>query len=73
MLVEAGDLVALAAALGWASTTVMARYISRAIPPLWYNALRTVIASAAMLVLAPWTLAQADLSRVTLFLSLIHI
>lgn len=30
--VEAGDLVALAAALGWAVTTVMARYISRAVP-----------------------------------------
>jgi len=67
MLVGAGDLVALAAALGWAVTTVMARYISRAIPSVWYNALRTTIASAAMLVIAPWTLAHADLSNVTLF------
>jgi drug/metabolite transporter (DMT)-like permease len=67
MLVEAGDLVALAAALGWAIKTVMARHISRAMPAIWYNALRTTIASAAMLALAPWTLAQADLTRVTLF------
>src|SRR5687767_1342376 len=66
MLVGAGDLVALAAALGWAITTVMARYISRAIPSVWYNALRTTIASAAMLVVAPWTLANADLTSVTL-------
>ena len=48
LLVEAGDLVALAAALGWAGTTVMARHISRAIPSVWYNALRVAIASAAI-------------------------
>jgi drug/metabolite transporter (DMT)-like permease len=66
MLVEAGDLVALAAAIGWAGTTVMARYISRAIPSVWYNALRIAIASAAMLVIAPWTLGNADLAKVTL-------
>jgi drug/metabolite transporter (DMT)-like permease len=65
--VEAGDLVALAAALGWAGTTVMARHISRAIPSVWYNALRVAIASAAMLAVAPWTLGHADLSNVTLF------
>src|SRR5688500_11421992 len=65
MLVEAGDLVALAAALGWAGTTVLARYISRSIPALWYNALRIAIASAAMLAVAPWTLARTDLTQVS--------
>jgi drug/metabolite transporter (DMT)-like permease len=65
MPVEAGDLVALAAALGWAGTTVMARYISRAIPAVWYNAFRIAIASAVMLAAAPWTLGNADLSRVS--------
>src|SRR3954467_1338471 len=65
MPVEAGDLVALAAALGWAGTTIMARYISRAIPAVWYNAFRIAIASAVMLAVAPWTVGQADLSRVS--------
>src|SRR4051812_50227988 len=65
MLVEPGDLVALAAALGWAGTTVMARYISRAIPAVWYNAFRIAIASAVMLAAAPWTLGNADLSKVS--------
>ena len=51
MVVEEGDLVALAAALGWAATTVLARYISRAIPAIWYNALRIAIASVAIYLL----------------------
>ncbi|MCC6179288.1 MAG: DMT family transporter [Chloroflexi bacterium] len=59
-----GDLVSLAAALGWASTTVMARHISRSMPAVWYNALRIIIASVGMLALLPWTLGQTDLSRV---------
>ena len=66
MLVELGDLVALAAALGWAGTTVMARYISREVSALWYNALRVAVASAAMLAVSPWTLARIDLSDVSL-------
>jgi len=65
MLVEVGDLVALAAALGWAGTTVLARYISRAIPALWYNALRIAIAALAMLAASPWTLGRADLANVS--------
>jgi drug/metabolite transporter (DMT)-like permease len=65
MPIDFGDLVALAAALGWAATTVMARHISKAIPAAWYNALRTGVASAAMLVALPWTLQRADLSNVT--------
>lgn len=65
MLVEAGDLVALAAALSWAATTVLARYISRAIPTLWYNALRIGIAALALLAVSPWTLARADLANVS--------
>jgi drug/metabolite transporter (DMT)-like permease len=65
MVVAEGDLVALAAALGWAATTVLARHISRAIPVVWYNALRLAIASAAMLLVAPWTLAGLDLARVS--------
>jgi drug/metabolite transporter (DMT)-like permease len=65
MVVEEGDLVALAAALGWAATTVLARHISRVIPAIWYNALRIGIASLAMLAVAPWTLADLDLTRVS--------
>lgn len=66
MLVELGDLVALAAALGWAGTTVLARYISRDIPALWYNALRIAIAALAMLAVSPWTLGRVDLSSLSL-------
>lgn len=65
MVVEAGDIVALVAALGWAGTTVLARYISRAIPSLWYNAIRIGIAALVMLVVSPWTLARADLANVS--------
>jgi drug/metabolite transporter (DMT)-like permease len=65
MLVEVGDLVALASALGWAGTTVMARHISRSIPALWYNALRVGIGSLAMLAISPWTLGRADLGSVS--------
>src|SRR5688572_5891693 len=63
--VDVGDLVALAAALGWAGTTVMARYISRSIPALWYNALRVGIGALAMLAISPWTLPRADLANVS--------
>jgi drug/metabolite transporter (DMT)-like permease len=65
LVVEAGDLVALAAALGWAGTTVMARHISTMIPAVWYNALRMTIGSVVMLAAIPWTVARADLSGVT--------
>lgn len=65
MLVEVGDLVALASALGWAGTTVMARHISRSIPALWYNALRVGIGSLVMVAISPWTLARADLGNVS--------
>ena len=65
IFVQFGDLVALAAALGWAGTTVLARFIARAIPALWYNALRVGIAALAMLALLPWTLGQSDLSRLS--------
>lgn len=65
IFVEFGDLVALAAALTWAGTTVLARFIARAIPALWYNALRVGIAALAMLAVLPWTLGQSDLSRLT--------
>jgi drug/metabolite transporter (DMT)-like permease len=65
MSVAGGDLVALASALGWAGTSVLARYISLAIPALWYNALRITIASVIMAALLPWTLARGDLSSVT--------
>lgn len=66
MLVEAGDLVALAAALGWAGTTVLARYISRAIPALWYNAIRVGIGALALLIASPWTLGWVDLASVSI-------
>lgn len=66
MFLVFGDLVALAAALGWAMTTVMARQISRVIPSFWYNAIRILIASVMMLAVLPWTLTHADLSRLTL-------
>jgi len=62
---DVGDLVALTAALGWAMTTVLARHISRVMPSFWYNALRITIASVVMLAALPWTLAHADLSRLT--------
>jgi drug/metabolite transporter (DMT)-like permease len=65
MALGVGDVVALAAALGWAATTVMARYISRAMPALWYNALRIAIAAAVLLAVSPWTLGRADLSQLT--------
>lgn len=65
-MVSFGDLIALVAALGWATTTVMARYISRAIPSFWYNAIRILIAAVAMLAIAPWSLTHADLSRLSL-------
>jgi drug/metabolite transporter (DMT)-like permease len=65
VFVEFGDLVALAAAVGWASTTVLARYISREMSALWYNGLRVAIAAAAMLAISPWTLRPADLADVS--------
>jgi drug/metabolite transporter (DMT)-like permease len=65
MNVGMGDVVALAAALGWAATTVLARHISRAIPALWYNALRIAIAARVMVAVSPWTLSQADLTNVS--------
>lgn len=67
MVVEEGDLVALAAAVGWAGTTVLARYISRAIPVMWYNAMRIGVASVAMLLAAPWTMASFKLGAVSPF------
>ncbi|MCC6175510.1 MAG: DMT family transporter [Chloroflexi bacterium] len=66
MPVDLGDLVALAGAIGWAGTSVLARVMSRWIPALWYNALRIVVASVAMLAILPWTLAQADMSGLSL-------
>ena len=65
MLIESGDIVSLLAAFGWATTTVMARHISRSIPAVWYNALRILIASVAMLAVLPWTLGHTDLSTVS--------
>jgi drug/metabolite transporter (DMT)-like permease len=65
MLVDWGDLVALSAAMGWASTTVMARHVGKSVPSVWYNAIRVIIASIAMLALLPWTLGAADLSNVS--------
>lgn len=61
-----GDVVALAAALGWAGTTALARHISRSIPAIWYNALRIAIASVAMALALPWTLGGTDLAAVSL-------
>ena len=66
MVVEVGDLVALASALGWAGTTAMARHISRSISTLWYNALRVGIGALVMLALSPWTLPRADLANVSM-------
>ncbi|MGE3913554.1 MAG: DMT family transporter [Chloroflexota bacterium] len=65
MLIEFGDIVSLSAALGWATTTVMARHIARSIPAIWYNALRIGIASIGMFLLLPWTLGQTDLAQVS--------
>lgn len=67
MFIEFGDVVSLSAAFGWAGTTVMARHISRSIPAVWYNALRILIASAAMLAVLPWTLGNTDLLQVSWF------
>ena len=60
-----GDLVALAAAMCWASTSLLARASSRAMPPLWFNALRCAVGALGMLLLLPWTVARADLHGVT--------
>lgn len=67
MFLEFGDIVSLSAAFGWASTTVMARHISRSIPAVWYNALRILIASLAMLAVLPWTLGHTDLTQVSAY------
>ena len=60
-----GDLVALAAALCWASTSLLARALAGALPPLWFNALRCAVGGLGMLLLLPWTIARADLHAVT--------
>jgi drug/metabolite transporter (DMT)-like permease len=65
MSIEVGDLVALASALGWAGTSVLARSISLAIPALWYNALRITVASVIMAAMLPWTLGRGDLAAVS--------
>jgi len=62
--VDDGDLVALAAAFGWACTGLAARAASRQIPAAWYNALRIVVAAAALLLALPWTLGRATLDGV---------
>jgi len=63
--VEAGDLVALAAAFGWAGTSVTARAMSRRVPAAWYNALRITVAAAVLLACLPWTLGQPDPAAIT--------
>ena len=63
--VNFGDLVALAAALCWASTSLLARALSRALPPLWFNAFRCAVGALGMLLLLPWTLARADAGAIT--------
>ena len=65
MPIDAGDLVALAAAFGWAGTSVTARAMSRHASAAWYNALRITVAAALLLACLPWTLAGADLSGIT--------
>ena len=65
MPVEAGDAVALAAAFGWAGTSVTARAMSRHVSAAWYNALRITVAAALLLVCLPWTLGHTDLDAVT--------
>lgn len=65
MIIEWGDLVALSAAMGWASTTVMARHVGKSVPSVWYNAIRVFIASVAMLAFLPWTLDATDLPSVS--------
>ena len=60
-----GDLVALVAALCWASTSLLARALSRALPPLWFNAFRCAVGAFGMLLVLPWTLARAEAGAVT--------
>ena len=66
MPIEAGDLVALAAAFGWAGTSVTARAMSRHVPAAWYNALRIAVAAVVLLACLPWTLGRADPAGLTL-------
>ena len=65
MPVDVGDLVALAAAFGWAGTGVTARAMSHRVPAAWYNALRITVAAAVLLLCLPWTLGRVDLGVVT--------
>jgi drug/metabolite transporter (DMT)-like permease len=60
-----GDLVALAAAFGWAGSSILARATSRFIPAAWYNALRIAVAAGVLVLLLPWTLARTDPGAVT--------
>jgi DME family drug/metabolite transporter len=64
--VNGGDMVALLAAVIWAGNSIVGRFASRAIPSVWYNALRLVVASLVMTLLLPWTIVRGDVSSVTL-------
>lgn len=63
MYIDLGDVVAFLAALGWAGTTVMARYLSRAIPAIWYNALRTGIGTLTIFASMPWWIGESKLDK----------
>jgi drug/metabolite transporter (DMT)-like permease len=60
--VDFGDVVAVCAAFMWASTTLLARYLSKTVPPVWCNASRCVVATLIAVVVMPWVL---SLERVT--------
>jgi drug/metabolite transporter (DMT)-like permease len=65
MLVEPGDIVALASSLGWAGTSVLARYLSNVIPAFWYNAIRIGVAAAIMVAVLPWSLTTGEVPTLT--------
>ncbi len=65
MPIAFGDVVALIASATWAGTSLVARALSRSVPPLWFNTLRCSIGSAAVVALLPWTLQHSDFGALT--------
>jgi drug/metabolite transporter (DMT)-like permease len=60
-----GDVVALICAISWGGTSLMARAVSREIPPLWFNTLRCSVGTLMVIAILPWTLGRSDLAAVT--------
>jgi drug/metabolite transporter (DMT)-like permease len=60
-----GDVAALICAISWGGTSLMARAVSRELPPIWFNALRCLVGTLAVVAILPWTLSRSDLSTLT--------